>query len=71
MKNCETIQVKMDFFESDNFLAQPLDSKEKTFSTDTRGVFYAGTEYSFRLGTLNEKAMYASVDRAYCKTFTN
>lgn len=71
MKNCETIQVKMDFYETDNFLAQPLDSQEKTFSADTSGSFYPGTEYSFRLGTQNEKVMYASLDRAYCKTFKN
>jgi len=71
MKNCETIQVKMDFFESDNFLAQPLDTVEKIFSADARGMFTAGIEYSYRLGTKDEKAMYAAIDRAYCSTFVN
>jgi hypothetical protein len=71
VKNCETIQVKMEFFETDNFLSQPVDTVEKAFSADARGTFTAGLEYNYRLGTKNEKAMYAAMDRAYCSSFVN
>lgn len=71
VKNCTSISVVMNFYETDDFLAQPLDTAEKTFTPESRAVFYAGTEYDQRMGTTNEKVMYASMDRAYCAAFGN
>lgn len=66
VKSCLKVHVKMEFFETDNFLAQPVDTREKTFKPESRGVFFAGAEYDLRLGSENPKATYASLNRVYC-----
>jgi hypothetical protein len=69
-KNCETMHVTMQFFETDNLLASPIDQVDKDFKPEISDSFRAGSVYDYRLGTDKEKALYAVVDRAYCKTYS-
>jgi hypothetical protein len=66
MKDCPTITIKLEYFETDNFLGLAIDSTEKTFSKPLRGSYMPGFVYDFTIGTKNEKAEYATIDRAYC-----
>ena len=66
MKDCPTITIKLEYFETDNFLGLAIDSTEKTFSKPLRGSYMPGFVYDFTIGTKNEKAQYATIDRAYC-----
>jgi hypothetical protein len=66
MTDCPTITIKLEYFETDNFLGLAIDSTEKTFSKPLRGSYMPGFVYDFTIGTKNEKAEYATIDRAYC-----
>lgn len=67
VKSCLKVHVRMEFFESDDFFSQPVDVKEKSFTPESRGMFFAGAEYDLRLGSTNAKANYASLNRVYCE----
>ena len=66
MTDCPTITIKLEYFETDNFLGLAIDSTEKTFSKPLRGSYMPGFVYDFTIGTKNVKAEYATIDRAYC-----
>ncbi|MEN9730788.1 MAG: hypothetical protein RL488_98 [Actinomycetota bacterium] len=67
--SCQVMHVTMKFFETDNFLASSIDQVDKDFKADS-GVFAAGHEYDYRLGSSKPKAEYGQIDRAYCKTYS-
>lgn len=69
MKDCPTITIKLEYFRTDNFLEPAIDHTEKVFKDSARGIFLPGTTYDFTLGTKNEEAEYATIDRAYCSDF--
>jgi hypothetical protein len=66
---CQVIHVTMKFFETDNFLASSIDQVDRDFKPEV-GMFAAGREYDYRLGSTKSKVQYAQVDRAYCKTYS-
>lgn len=69
-EGCQAFYVKLDFFDSDNQLAKPVDSVEETFKTEGPIDYAIGQEYDFRLGSANDKSVYASFNRAYCLTYS-
>jgi hypothetical protein len=69
VKSCFAITIKLEYFRTDNFLEPAIDHTEKVFKDSARGIFLPGATYDFTLGTKNEEAEYATIDRAYCSDF--